>query len=52
MTVPLPPPPLPDVIVIQAALLVAVQAQHDDVLTLTLPVSLPKPWARFVGETE
>jgi hypothetical protein len=38
--------------VIQAVLLVAVQPQHDDVLTLTLPVSLPEPWARFVGETK
>jgi hypothetical protein len=39
-------------IVIQEALLVAVQAQHDDAVTLTLPSSLSKPWVRFVGETK
>jgi hypothetical protein len=52
LTVPLPGPEAPEVMVIQAALLEAVQLQVGVVVTVTLPV--PPPTAKFceVGAIE
>ena len=50
-TVPLPLPLAPELIVIQLARLVAVQAQPDPAVTLTLVVLAPPPTDRLVGLT-
>jgi hypothetical protein len=49
LTVPLPLPLLPDVMVIQETLLVAVHEQPAGLVTLTAPVSAPGPWLRLNG---
>ena len=51
-TVPLPLPELPDVIVIQPALLTAVHEQPLWVVTLTLLLPPPEPKDLLVGEME
>ncbi len=52
MTVPLPEPLLPAVMVIQVALLVAVHEHPVVAETLTLPVPPPDPTEALVGEIE
>lgn len=52
-TVPLPFPDAPDVTVTKEALLVAVHAQPDEVVTFTVPAPPPDPKeAGFAAETE
>jgi hypothetical protein len=51
-TAPPPLPLLPEVMLIQDALVVAVQGQPPGALTLILPVSSPEPCERSAGEIE
>jgi len=50
--VPLPAPEAPEVIVMKLLLLVAVHAQLDAVVTVTLPVVAPAPTEWVGGEIE
>jgi hypothetical protein len=52
LTVPLPLPDFPEVIVTQLALLLAVQAQVEPVVTLMLPVPPVQLGAFDAGEIE
>lgn len=52
LTVPLPLPLAPDVIVIHGALLTAVHAQPTGALTLEVPLPPPAGNEWFIGETE